>query len=90
MVRTHLRVAVQSCLALVALLLFDFSSAFGQSGNPFFVPPTLPGSEQAISADVNGDGKPDMVFLTERFCSEKATALLQPVLRGETRQRRPI
>ena len=62
MVRSCLRFAVQSCLVFATLLLFHSSSAFGQSGNPFFVPPTFPGSEQAISADVNGDGKPDLVF----------------------------
>jgi hypothetical protein len=62
MVRTFLRFAVQSCLALVALLLFDSSSAFGQSGNPFFVPQVVSGSGQGVSVDVNGDGKPDLVF----------------------------
>ncbi len=62
MVRTHLRVAVQSCLVLSALLLFDSSSAFGQATNPFFAPPTFSGKGQALTADVNGDGKADLLY----------------------------
>ena len=60
--RTSLRLAVQTCLVLAAFLIFDSSSAFGQGANPFFTPPTFPGSGEAISADVNGDGKPDLLF----------------------------
>ncbi len=60
--RTSLRLAVQSCLILTAFLALDSSSVLGQSGNPFFSPPTFSGTGQALSADVNGDGKPDLLF----------------------------
>lgn len=63
MVRTILRPVVQPCLAFsFAVLLLLASSAFGQGANPFFTPPTFSGNGQAISADVNGDGKPDLLF----------------------------
>jgi hypothetical protein len=62
-VRTTLRLAVQTCLTFAAFLLFNSSGAFGQNSNPFLTPPTFPGSGQSISADVNGDGKPDLLFL---------------------------
>ena len=60
--RISLRLAVQTCLILAAFLVFDSSSAFGQGANPFFTPPSFPGSGQAISTDVNGDGKADLLF----------------------------
>jgi FG-GAP-like repeat len=61
-VRTSLRLAVQSCIILIAFPAFDSSSAFGQGSNPFFTPPIFSGSGQALSADVNGDGKADLLF----------------------------
>jgi hypothetical protein len=64
MVRTLLRpVFASTCIAFAFLSLLASSSAFGQSTNPFLTPPTFPGSGQSISADVNGDGKPDLLFL---------------------------
>lgn len=30
--------------------------------NLFFAPPTFPGTGQAVTADLNGDGKADLVF----------------------------
>ncbi len=60
--RTSLRLVVQSCLILTAFLALDSTSVLGQSGNPFFSPPTFSGTGQALSADINGDGKPDLLF----------------------------
>jgi hypothetical protein len=63
MVRILLRpVFASTCVFFAHLLLLASSSAFGQSTNSFFSPPTFSGSGQAISADVNGDGKPDLLF----------------------------
>jgi hypothetical protein len=61
-VRTILRFAVKTCLTFAVLLLLNSSSALGQAANPFFAPPTFSGTGQALSADVNGDGKPDLLF----------------------------
>jgi hypothetical protein len=60
--RMSMRFAVQICLVFTALVPFASSSAFGQGTNPFFTPPTFPGAGQMLSADVNGDGKPDLIF----------------------------
>ena len=62
MVRTFLRSIVQSCVVFTFLSLLTSSSASGQGSNPFFPPPTFSGNGQALSADVNGDGKPDLLF----------------------------
>jgi FG-GAP-like repeat len=62
MVRTFLRPVVQSCVVFTLLSLLASLSAFGQGSNPFFTPPTFSGNGQALSADVNGDGKPDLLF----------------------------
>ena len=62
MVRTFLRSVVSPSIVIILLVLAVSSEAFGQAGNPFFTPPTFPGSGQSISADVNGDGKPDLLF----------------------------
>jgi hypothetical protein len=61
-VRTFMRFAVEVCLVFTAILPFASSSALGQGTNPFFTPPTFPGTGQMLSADVNGDGKPDLLF----------------------------
>jgi hypothetical protein len=61
-VRTSLRISVQSCVVLAAFLVCNSLSTFGQGSNPFFTPPTFSGNGQALSADVNGDGKPDLIF----------------------------
>jgi hypothetical protein len=42
-------------------LLFG-NSVGAQAPNLFFVPPTFPGTGQAVTADLNGDGKADLVF----------------------------
>jgi hypothetical protein len=57
-----LRSAAQSCIVVIFFLFLISSNAFGQGSNPFFAPPTFPGTGQALSADVNGDGKPDLLF----------------------------
>jgi hypothetical protein len=62
MVRTFVRIVVHPCLILAALLLSNSSSAFGQAANPFFAPQVVPGNGQMVSADVNGDGKTDLIF----------------------------
>jgi len=50
-------------LVSVALVfLFLSANSHAQSANPFFVPPTYPGSGQTVTADLNGDGKPDLIF----------------------------
>jgi len=50
-------------LVSVALVfLFLSANSYAQSANPFFVPPTYPGSGQTVTADLNGDGKPDLIF----------------------------
>src|ERR1700738_2329328 len=51
------------CVSAISVLLFLSANSYAQSANPFVVPPTIPGSGQDISADLNGDGKPDLVFL---------------------------
>lgn len=62
MVRTFLRTVVQACVVFTSLFLLASSGALCQGSNPFFTPPTFSGSGQALSADVNGDGKPDLLF----------------------------
>ena len=42
-------------------LLTSFSAVQAQTQNLFFVPPTYPGTGQIVTADFNGDGKPDLV-----------------------------
>jgi hypothetical protein len=59
--RTLLRSVVQACV-LSTFLLFVGSVACGQVTNPFFVTPTVTGGGQMLTADVNGDGKPDLLF----------------------------
>ncbi len=44
--------------SVVFFLLFFSLAAYGQSSNPFFQPPTLPGIPTVV-ADFNGDGKLD-------------------------------
>ncbi len=58
----HLRFALYACLVSGFLPFFSPSNTLAQNVNPFFVPPTFSGSGQMISADVNGDGKPDLLF----------------------------
>src|ERR1700744_6818880 len=60
--RTCLRAVVQVCFVPFFFLLLNPGSAIGQGTNPFFTPPTFSGTGQAISADVNGDGKADLIF----------------------------
>jgi hypothetical protein len=45
-----------------APLLFLAAAASAQNPNPFFVPPVFPGSGASVTADFNGDGKPDLLF----------------------------
>lgn len=59
---TFLRTVVQACAVLTFLLFLNSSNAGGQTTNPFVTPPTFSGSGQALSADVNGDGKADLLF----------------------------
>jgi hypothetical protein len=49
-------------VSAVAIPLLLSSSSYAQSANPFFVPPSYPGTGQAVTADFNGDGKPDLIF----------------------------
>ena len=44
-----------------SLFLFLCATADAQSPSLFFVPPSYPGNGQTVSADFNGDGKPDLV-----------------------------
>jgi hypothetical protein len=60
--RTFLRAIVQVCVVLFFFLLLNPASAICQITNPFFTPPTYPGTGQELAADVNGDGKPDLLF----------------------------
>jgi hypothetical protein len=48
-----------SALAILPLL---YCNAYAQGASPFFVPPTHPGTGQVVTADFNGDGKPDLIF----------------------------
>jgi hypothetical protein len=55
-------------VVVVSVLLFLSANSRAQSATPFFVPPTIPNlgpgtGQQDISADLNGGGKPDLVFL---------------------------
>ncbi len=55
-----------SCLYLASSLLTLFLStlspaAQAQISTPFLIPPSFPGADQAVTADFNGDGKPDIV-----------------------------
>jgi hypothetical protein len=59
-----LRFAAQSCIVVIFFLFLISSNALAQGSNPFFAPPTFPGVGQALSADVNGDGKIDLVGYT--------------------------
>ncbi len=56
-----MRVLVKS-VSVVSFLLFLSTNAFAQGANPFFVPPTYPGTGVMVTADFNGDGKPDLIF----------------------------
>jgi hypothetical protein len=47
-----------SALAIFPLL---YCNAYAQGSNPFFVPPVFPGSGATVTADFNGDGKPDLI-----------------------------
>jgi len=49
-------------LQALVLLVFLCCSANAQSQTLFFQPPTYPGSGQVVTADLNGDGKADLVF----------------------------
>jgi hypothetical protein len=49
------------CAKLTLLLLLCSSVAHAQSQNLFFVPPTFPGSGTAFTADLNNDGKADLI-----------------------------
>jgi FG-GAP-like repeat/Abnormal spindle-like microcephaly-assoc'd, ASPM-SPD-2-Hydin len=49
-----------TCALLCFALLLTFSPA-APAQNPFFVPPTYPGSGQTVTADFNRDGKPDLI-----------------------------
>jgi hypothetical protein len=49
-------------VSVVSILLFLSANSYAQSANPFFVPPTYPGSGQTVTADFKGDGKPDLIF----------------------------
>jgi FG-GAP-like repeat len=62
MPRTFLRSALHSCAVVIFLIFLPTASALGQTSNPFFTPPTYPGTGQELAADVNGDGKPDLLF----------------------------
>jgi hypothetical protein len=41
--------------------VFLSSSEQAQGQNTFFVPPSYAGSGQTVAADVNDDGKPDLI-----------------------------
>jgi hypothetical protein len=53
----HCRIAIP-----VFILSILSPSAHSQSTNPFFVPPTYPGTGRAVAADFNKDGKLDLAF----------------------------
>jgi hypothetical protein len=46
----------------IAVLLFLSANSYAQSADSFFVPPSYPGAGQTVTADFNGDGKPDLIF----------------------------
>jgi FG-GAP-like repeat len=50
-----------SRVSAISLFLFLCATADAQSPSPFFVPPSYLGNGQTVSADFNGDGKPDLV-----------------------------
>jgi hypothetical protein len=60
--RSFLRFIVQLSVVLCLFTFMDSRAAFGQGTNPFVVPPTFSGNGQKFAADVNGDGKTDLVF----------------------------
>jgi hypothetical protein len=62
MVKTFLRAVVYACLVFAPLVLLSSPRALAQGPNPFFTPPTFPGIGQGIIADLNGDGKVDLVY----------------------------
>jgi FG-GAP-like repeat len=49
-------------VSAISVLLFLSTNASPQGANPFFVPPTYPGTGVMVTADFNGDGKPDLIF----------------------------
>ena len=49
-------------VSVASVFLFLSANSYAQSANPFFVPPTYPGNGQTVTADFNGDGKPDLIF----------------------------
>jgi hypothetical protein len=59
---TTLRSVINACAVFAFLSFLNSSNTLGQSANPFFVAPVVNGGGQMLSADVNGDGKPDLLF----------------------------
>jgi hypothetical protein len=49
-------------VSAISVLLFPSANSYAQGANPFFVPPSYPGAGQTVTADFNGDGKPDLIF----------------------------
>ena len=49
-------------VSTISVLLFLSTNASPQGANPFFVPPIYPGTGVMVTADFNGDGKPDLIF----------------------------
>lgn len=56
-----MRASIARVGVLALLLLTSAYNSAAQTQNIFFVPPTYPGAGQTLTADFNGDGKPDLV-----------------------------